>query len=164
MTHITWWRHQKKHFPRYWAFIGGIHRSPVNSPDKGEWRGALVCSLIRARITGWVNNGEVGDLRRHRAHYDVTVMIIKKWSNCTTKQVGWSRPDPNRGTIPIWWNLRAISFFADSKNPFISGQLLENIASNLMKLSPLDTMHNPSSKAKSRQHVSQHRISRILPI
>ena len=23
---------------------------------------------------GWVNNGEAGDLRRHRAHYDVTVM------------------------------------------------------------------------------------------
>ena len=24
----------------------------------------------------WVNNGEAGDLRRYRAHYDVTVMII----------------------------------------------------------------------------------------
>ena len=23
----------------------------------------------------WVNNGEAGDLRRHRAHHDVTVMI-----------------------------------------------------------------------------------------
>ena len=27
---------------------------------------------------GWVNNGEAGDLRRHRAHYDVIVMIIRK--------------------------------------------------------------------------------------
>ena len=26
-------------------------------------------------INGWVNNGEAGDLRRYRAHYDVTVMI-----------------------------------------------------------------------------------------
>ena len=25
-------------------------------------------------INGWVNNREAGDLRRHRAHYDVTVM------------------------------------------------------------------------------------------
>ena len=25
-------------------------------------------------INGWVNNGEAGDLRRYRAHYDVTVM------------------------------------------------------------------------------------------
>ena len=27
---------------------------------------------------GSVNNGEVGDLRRHRAHYDVTVMMPAK--------------------------------------------------------------------------------------
>ena len=25
-------------------------------------------------LNGWVNNGEAGDLRRHRSHYDVTVM------------------------------------------------------------------------------------------
>ena len=31
-----------KHFPRYWPFVRGIHRSPVNSPHKGQWRGALV--------------------------------------------------------------------------------------------------------------------------
>ena len=29
-----------------------------------------------AWIHGWVNNGEAGDLRRHRAHYDVIVMPI----------------------------------------------------------------------------------------
>ena len=34
----------------------------------------LMFSLICTRINGWVNNGEAGDLRRHRAHYDVTVM------------------------------------------------------------------------------------------
>ena len=27
------------HFPRYWSFVRGIHRSPVNSTHKGEWRG-----------------------------------------------------------------------------------------------------------------------------
>ena len=63
-----------KHFPRYWPFVRGIHQSPVNSPHKGQWRGALVFTLICARINGWVNNHEAGDLRRHRAHYDVTVM------------------------------------------------------------------------------------------
>ena len=25
-----------KHFPRYWPFVRGIHRSPVNSPHKGQ--------------------------------------------------------------------------------------------------------------------------------
>ena len=63
-----------KHFPRYWPFVREIHRSPVNSSHKGQWRGALMFSLICAWINGWVNNSEAGDLRRHRAHYDVIVM------------------------------------------------------------------------------------------
>ena len=46
------------------------HRSPVDSPHKGQWRGALMFSLIWA----WANSREAGDLRHHRAHYDVTVM------------------------------------------------------------------------------------------
>ena len=65
-----------KHFPRYWPFVRGIHRGPVNSPHKGQWRGALMFSLICARINGWVNNGETGDLRPNRAHYEVTVMCM----------------------------------------------------------------------------------------
>ena len=72
-----------KHFPRYWPFVGGIHRSPVNSPHKGQWRGALMFTLIWARINGWVNNCEAGDLRRNLAHYDVIVMIKRfqtRWS------------------------------------------------------------------------------------
>ena len=65
---------KRKHFPRYWPFVRGIHRSPVNSPHKGQWRGALMFSLIYIWINGWVNNREAGDLRRNRAHYDVIVM------------------------------------------------------------------------------------------
>ena len=63
-----------KNFPHYWPFVWVIHRSPVNSLHKGQWRGALMFSLICARINGWVNNGEAGDLRRHQAHYDAIVM------------------------------------------------------------------------------------------
>ena len=63
-----------KHFPRHWPFVRGIHRSPLNSPHKGQWRGALMFSLICPWIIGWVNNRETGDFRRHCAHYDVTVM------------------------------------------------------------------------------------------
>ena len=63
-----------KQFPRYWPFVWGIHRSPVNSPHKGQWRGALMFTLICAWINGWVNNREAGDLRRHRAHFDVSIM------------------------------------------------------------------------------------------
>ena len=63
-----------KHFPHNWPFVREIHRSPVNSPHKGQWRGALMFSLICVWINDWVNNREAGDLRRNRAHYDVTVM------------------------------------------------------------------------------------------
>ena len=64
-----------KHFLRYWPFAWGIHWSPVNYPHKDQWRGALISSLICARINGWVNNRAAGDLRCHRAYYDVIVMI-----------------------------------------------------------------------------------------
>ena len=62
-----------KHFPRNWPLVRGIHRSPVNSQHKGQWRGALKFSLICVWINDWVNNREGGDLRRYRAHYDVIV-------------------------------------------------------------------------------------------
>ena len=65
-----------KHFLRYWPFVQGIHRLPVNSPYKGHWRGALMFSLISARTNNSGNNGDAGDLRRHRAHHDVIVMIM----------------------------------------------------------------------------------------
>ena len=66
-----------KHFPRYWPFVRGIRRSLVNSPHKAQWRGALMFYLICAWINGWVNNRKAGDLRRHRDHYDATVMIMQ---------------------------------------------------------------------------------------
>ena len=63
-----------KHFPRFWPFVWGIHRSPVNSPHKGQWRGALIFSLISFWINGLVNNRGAGDLGRYRTPCDVTVM------------------------------------------------------------------------------------------
>ena len=68
-----------KQFLCYWPFVRGIHRSPVNSPHKGQWRRALMFSLICARIYGWVHNDEAGDLRCHHTHNDVTVI---QWQDC----------------------------------------------------------------------------------
>ena len=72
-----------KHFPRYWPFVQGIHRWPVNSPHKRPVM--LMFSLICAWINGWVNNRGASDLRRHCAHYDVTVMsdTVCNASECT---------------------------------------------------------------------------------
>ena len=73
MTSSNW-----KYFPRNWPFVRGIHRSPVNSPHGGRWRRALMFYLICPWINGRINNREAGDLRRHRHHYDVIVMIMQK--------------------------------------------------------------------------------------
>ena len=73
-----------KHFPRYWPFVWGIHRSPVNSPHKGQWHGALMFSLICAWINTWVNNREAGDLRCHHAHHDVIVIVVSVRKRCPT--------------------------------------------------------------------------------
>ena len=45
----------RTHFPRHWPFVRGIHRWPMNSPHKGQWRGALMFSLIFTWINSWVN-------------------------------------------------------------------------------------------------------------
>ena len=63
-----------KHVPRNWPFVREIHRSPVNFPHTGQWRGALMFSVIYAWINDWVNNREAGDLRHQHGHYDVIVM------------------------------------------------------------------------------------------
>ena len=49
-----------KHFPRYWPFTRRNHRSPVNSPHKDQWHGALMFSSISVWTNGWVNNGDAG--------------------------------------------------------------------------------------------------------
>ena len=58
-----------KHSPRYWPFVLGNHRSPVNSRQKGPW------------INGCANNRETGDLRRHRTHFDITLMCPQMYKS-----------------------------------------------------------------------------------
>ena len=64
-----------KHFPRNWPFVWGIHRDRWIPRTKGQWRGALMFSLICVWINGWVKNRWAGDLIRHRGHFDVNVML-----------------------------------------------------------------------------------------
>ena len=63
----TWWRHQMETFSALLAICAG------NSPSFDVFYDLR----LNKRIKGWVNNGEAGDLRRHRAHYDVIVMMAR---------------------------------------------------------------------------------------
>ena len=98
-----------KHFPRYWPFVRGIQRSPMNSPHKGQWRGGVMFSLICVFINSWVNNREAGDLRRHRAHYDVTVTYGSDGNEVKTRlALLWFR---NIYVIMVLSVLHIISYF-----------------------------------------------------
>ena len=63
----------------------GIHRSLVDSLHKGQWRGALMFSLI----CDWASNRDAGDLRRHRAHYDVALMWGEQAASQSDLMRGW---------------------------------------------------------------------------
>ena len=43
---FTWWRHQMETFSALLVFVRGLHRSPVDSTHKGQWRGALMFSWV----------------------------------------------------------------------------------------------------------------------
>ena len=71
-----------KHFPRYWPFVKGIHRwghrciSLIKASDADLW-----CFLWPAPEQTAEQTIETPvNLRRHRAHYDVTIMVSPKWS------------------------------------------------------------------------------------
>ena len=75
ITLISWWRHQMETFSAFWPFVRGMHRPPVDSPHKGQWRGAFIFSWS---ANGWANTRDAGDLKHHLAHYDVTVMVTEE--------------------------------------------------------------------------------------
>ena len=90
-----------KYFPRYWPFLveSTGHRW---IPLTGQWRGALIFSLICA----WTNNDEAGNLRRHGAHYDVTVTGVSnhrqlddRWIPCAKC---WNAESVSMSRCTLW--------------------------------------------------------------
>ena len=78
----SWWRHQMEILFALLAHCDG-NLCFIGEFPAGQWHEALMFSLICAWINGSVNNREAGDLRRHRAHYDVIVMCMKVKHNST---------------------------------------------------------------------------------
>ena len=122
LSWIVFWTHDDvikwEHFPCYWPFVRGIHRSRWNPHTKAsDVRGALMFSLICAWIDDWVDNREVGDLRRHRGHNDVTVMpspsfhpqrwpVLNNRPRYPTPATAVSRSEPEgspQGTYTCYW-------------------------------------------------------------
>ena len=70
----AWWRHQMETFSALLALCAGNSPVTCEFPSQRRVARSFDVFLICAWINGWVNNREAGDLRRHGAHYDVTVM------------------------------------------------------------------------------------------
>ena len=76
------------HFQIYMMTSSNGNIFPVTSPLSGEFTGpgdfptqrpvtrSLEFFFIYARINDWVNNLGSGDLKRHRGHYNVNVMLF----------------------------------------------------------------------------------------
>ena len=122
----------------HWPFVRGIHRSPVNSPHKGQWRGALMFSLICAWINGWVNNRESGDLRRHRTHCDVTIIKnpIRDFRLCLSH---WARDGPTRHTFAS-----CILYYLQNAWRSKRGQYCSNKAVHMHRVSGSVVLFDPS--------------------
>ena len=122
--HISWWRHQMEIFSASLALCAGKSPIPGNSLHKGQWHWALMFSLICAWINDWINNREAGDLRRHRGHYDVNVMLWKVG-------IDWLQLKELSGIL----NIFAIFFFIHSTNCI--GRLTRTLSSKFCLTSPL---------------------------
>ena len=118
-----WWRHQMETFSALLALCAG--NSPVNSPHKGQWRGALRFSFICASINGRVNNHGAGDLRRHRAHYDGIVM--RKFDSLNSP---WCR---------IYASVNWVSTVSDNGLAPVRRQAITWTNTDLLSIGPLET-------------------------
>ena len=100
-----------KHFLHYWPFVRGVHRSTVESPHYGQWLGALIFSLICAWTKARGNSWDVSDLRRHRDHCDVTLMLEKAILvfRCCKK---WLHPCIPAYMMKPWWRHQMETFSA----------------------------------------------------
>ena len=77
----TWWHDQMETSSALLATCAGNSSVPSEFPTQSSVTRSFDGFFLSVWINGWVNNREVGDLRRYRAHYDVTVMNIEHMTN-----------------------------------------------------------------------------------
>ena len=79
----TWWRHQMETFPRYWPFLRGIRRSPVNSRTKASVD-VFIDLRLNIRLSkqswGWWFETLSRPLWRHSNK--IKVLRWSSWRNC----------------------------------------------------------------------------------
>ena len=130
----SWWRHQMETFSALLAIWAGNSPVTCEFPVQRLVTRSFDFFLICAWINVWVNNGEVGDLRRHRVHYDVTVILNHDF---------WTFIDED---VKISWGICIIFF----------------ITTDLCKQFPLENVH--ASIYVSRHYFSEHTCVKNITI
>ena len=121
-----------KHFPRYWPFVRGIHRCPVNFTHRGQWREALMFFFymrlnkqLSKQTWGWWFETLSRPLWRHRnaellhkrypynPNTITTARDTLPWASPTHTSSAWEVFVHTRGVVcSDWWTaskiLRAI--------------------------------------------------------
>ena len=118
----AWWSHQMETFSALLAICAG--NSPVRDefPTQRPVTRSFDFFLFDLRpINGWVNTGEAGDLRRYRAHYDVTVIELKKRQRSVTSIRLRPKVSKLHGCIQrlgILWSFDSKSHFFNIKHEY----------------------------------------------
>ena len=130
-THFAWWRHQMETFSTLLALCEENSLVTGEFPSQRPVMRSFDVFFICASITGWVINREAGDLRRHGAHYDVTVMVSTMIAD---------------DLLPIWHEepllLTLINF-----NPIVDKQsnAQQSVRLNYLSIPKLQWLHRWSS-------------------
>ena len=164
-----------EHFPCYRPFLRGIHRSLVTSLHKGQWRAALMFSLICAWINGWINNGEAGDLRRHGAHYDVIVMYRTHWwhmfmdcYNFCYRWVHLQRLKYLRSSSllvaekKVWWGTNCLSFHIPTLTWMVISMQCRRLETT--NSSPMESQSTPTARVAGRGIGYLVELTRLPPV
>ena len=80
---FSWWHHEMEICPALLALCVGNSQITGEFPSQRPVTWSFDVFFICAWPNGWINNQDTDDFRRHRAHYDVTVMwcrIVIQWS------------------------------------------------------------------------------------
>ena len=135
-------------------FTGDRWIPRTNASDAELWFFSLVCT----RINSWVNNREAGDLRRHCAHYEVTVMN-GRWE--IIKAVSFSH-----GKLEIWkWLWGSFIYGHVHLNRTWHGLLKETRHSSALAIELRLSCTNPSIyvflKCKHGQVITKHNFVHV---
>ena len=96
----SWWRHQMETFSVSLALCGGnLLVAGVFHSQRPVTRSFDIFSDLRPKNV-WANNRDAGDLRRHRAHRDVIVMIRQSYFTGMLGAI--IAPVPMKRTSWIW--------------------------------------------------------------